>query len=148
MYGINNVRTAFIAVTGTVGAFIAELLGGWDSDVKTLVIFMIIDYIMGIIIAAFFKKSDKTDSGALSSKACWVGLCRKGITLLIVLVAHRLDLLIGTNYIRSAAVIGFCCSELVSIVENAGIMGVPLPSVIKKAIDILKTKEDNNDSNE
>ena len=62
--------------------------------------------------------------------------------MLVVLVAHRLDLLVGTDYIRTAAVIGFCCSELVSIVENAGLMGVPLPGVIIKAIDILKNKND------
>ena len=142
MHEINTNRAAFIAATGAAGGVIAELFGGWNSDITTLVIFMIVDYITGLIVAAVFNKSQKTDSGALSSKVGFVGLCKKGVMMLVVLVAHRLDLLVGTDYIRTAAVIGFCCSELVSIVENAGLMGVPLPGVIIKAIDILKNKND------
>lgn len=136
-----NHRAAFIAISGAVGGLIAELFGGWDSDITTLIIFMAIDYIMGIIVAAIFKKSDKSESGALSSRSAWTGLVKKFVTLLIVLIAHRLDVLLGVAYIRTAAVIGFCSSELVSIVENAGLMGVPLPPVIIKAIDILKNKD-------
>ena len=145
LYEINSNRAAFIAATGAAGAFIAELFGGWDSDITTLVIFMIVDYILGFIVAAVFKKSDKSDNGALSSKVGFIGLVKKGVMLLVVLVAHRVDMLIGTDYIRSAAVIGFCCSELVSIVENVGLMGVPLPTVINRAIDILKNKTHDDD---
>lgn len=134
-------RAAFITLTGAFGGIIAELFGGWDSDITTLVIFMCIDYITGIIVAAAFKRSQKTETGALSSKVGFIGLCKKGVMMLVVLIAHRLDLLIGTDYIRTATVIGFCCSELVSIIENAGLMGVPLPPVIIKAIDILKNKD-------
>jgi toxin secretion/phage lysis holin len=142
---MNENRAAFIAATGVFGGFIAELFGGWDSDITTLIIFMAVDYIMGIIVAAVFKRSDKSDSGALSSRSAWTGLVRKFVTLLIVLIAYRLDVLLGTQYIRTAAVIGFCSSELVSIVENAGLMGVPLPTVIIKAIDILKNKNRDDD---
>ena len=138
---MNGNRAAFIAATGFLGGIIAELFGGWDSDITTLIIFMAADYIMGIIVAAIFKKSDKSESGALSSRSAWTGLIKKFATLLIVLIAHRLDVLLGVAYIRTAAVIGFCSSELVSIVENAGLMGVPLPPVIIKAIDILKNKD-------
>ena len=140
MNEINFNKAAFITATGAVGGFIAELFGGWNSDITTLVIFMIVDYITGLIVAAVFKRSRKTDTGALSSKVGFVGLCKKGVMMLIVLIAHRLDLMIGTEYIRTATVIGFCCSELVSIIENAGLMGIPLPEVIIKAIDILKNK--------
>ena len=142
MHEINVNRAAFIAATGAAGGLIAELFGGWDSDIVTLVIFMAVDYITGLIVAAVFKRSQKTDTGALSSKVGFVGLCKKGVMMLIVLIAHRLDLMIGTEYIRTATVIGFCCSELVSIIENAGLMGIPLPEVIKKAIDILKNRSD------
>jgi len=142
-------RAAFIIATGFFGGLITELFGGWDNDITTLVIFMITDYIMGLIVAAVFKKSDKSDNGALSSKSAWKGLVRKFVTLMIVLIAHRLDVTLGTEYIRTAAVIGFCSSELVSIVENAGLMGVPLPPIINKAIDILKNKNrDDNDRKE
>ena len=52
------------------------------------------------------------------------------MTLLFVLVAYRLDLAIGVDYIRDAVIIGFIANELISIVENAGLMGIPLPAVI------------------
>lgn len=55
-----------------------------------------------------------------------------------VLVAYRLDLVIGTNYIRDAVIIAFIANETISLVENAGLMGLPLPAVITKAIDIYR----------
>ena len=67
----------------------------------------------------------------------WKGLCRKGMILLIVLVAYRLDLILGVNYIRDTVIIGFIANETISITENAGLMGVPLPKAIQRAIDIL-----------
>ncbi len=149
MNDFNGKLTVVSAAVGTVGAFIARAFGGWDSDIVTLIILMVIDYITGIVCAAVFKKSDKTVSGALSSDACFRGLFKKIITLLLVLIAHRLDLLIGADYIRNLVVIAFCTSELISICENAGLMGVPLPKILTKAIDILKNRseEDNDDEN-
>lgn len=124
-------------VFGLVGAFVAKLFGGWSDGLTTLLIFMGVDYVTGLLLGAM-GKSKKTESGALSSGACWRGLIKKGVTLLIILVACRLDLLIETNYIRDAAIIAFCVSEALSILENAGMMGVPIPAVITKAIDVLK----------
>lgn len=128
-------------VTGLVGGFITTLLGGWTYGMTTLCIFMAVDYISGLIVAGVFKKSQKTDSGALESRAGFKGLCRKCMALFIVLMAYRLDLMIGTDYIRDAVVIAFCVNESLSIVENAGLMGLPMPDVIKKAIDVLTKKE-------
>ena len=125
---------------GLIGSGIACLLGGWDSALATLLIFMIIDYITGLTVAGVFHASTKTDSGTLESRAGFKGLCRKGMVLLFVLVAYRLDLAIGTDYIRDAVIIGFMTNELISIVENAGLMGIPLPPVIKTAIDVLTKK--------
>lgn len=127
---------------GAVGSGIAYLCGGWDSAMITLVIFMVIDYISGLVVAGVFKKSPKSASGTLESRAGWKGLCRKGMTLLIVLIAHQLDIMIGVDYIRNAVIIGFCANELISITENAGLMGIPLPAVIKKAIDVLSQKSE------
>lgn len=127
---------------GVVGGCIASLFGGWDTALATLVLFMCIDYLSGLVVAGVFHKSKKTDTGALESRAGWQGLCRKGMTLVFVLIGHRLDLAIEANYIRDAVIIGFLANELISIVENAGLMGVPLPSVITKAIDILTQKAD------
>lgn len=143
MSDFNGKLAAVCAAVGAVGGVIARALGGWDNAVVTLIIFMVIDYVMGIIVAAVFKKSEKSENGGLSSRVCWIGLARKVMTLLFVIIANRLDVLIGTDYIRTGVIISFCASELISICENAGLMGVPLPSVITKAIDILKNKEGN-----
>ncbi|MBR1390897.1 MAG: phage holin family protein [Lachnospiraceae bacterium] len=127
---------------GVVGGFIANLFGGWGAGLTTLIVFMAIDYLSGLAVAGIFHASKKTETGALESGTGWKGLCKKGMTLLFVLIAYRLDLVIGTNYIRDAVIIAFIANELISIVENAGLMGVPMPSVIKKAIDILQKKSD------
>ena len=127
-------------VAGVTGGFIAKLFGGWDSALVTLIIFMIVDYISGLVVAGVFHKSKKSENGALDSKAGWKGLCKKGMALAVVLIAYRLDLALGFNFIRNSVIIGFMANELISIVENAGLMGVPLPAVINKAIDILTTK--------
>lgn len=127
---------------GTVGAAIADLFGGWNASLTTLITFMIIDYVSGLVVAGIFKASTKTESGALESNAGWKGLFKKGMTLLIVLISYRLDIAIGTNYIRDAVCIGFIANESISIIENAGLMGVPVPDAIVKAIDVLKNKSD------
>lgn len=138
-------KNAICAFIGMVGGLIAEVLGGWDTSLQTLVIFMGIDYLAGLIVAAVFKKSDKSENGGLESRAGWKGLCRKGMTLLIVLIAYRLDLLIGGTYIRTATIIAFIANEALSIIENAGIMGLPMPKVITDAISMLKKKAEGED---
>lgn len=125
---------------GVVGGFIASLFGGWDAALITLMIFMGIDYLTGLIVAGVFHASEKTADGTLESRAGWKGLCRKGVTLLVVLVACRLDLVMGSNFIRDAVVIAFIANETISIIENAGLMGIPIPAVIMRAIEILKNK--------
>lgn len=125
---------------GIVGSFIASLFGGWDAALVTLLTFMVIDYISGLVVAGVFHNSKKTENGALESKTGWKGLCRKCMTLLFVLIAYRLDLALGVGYIRDAVIIGFMANELISIVENAGLMGLPLPAVITKAVDVLTKK--------
>ena len=132
----------FSGILGTIGSAIASAFGGWDAALQTLLIFMGIDYLTGLIVAGVFHKSSKTESGALESRAGWKGLCRKGVTLLIVLVACRLDMIINSNFIRDAVVIAFVTNETISIIENAGLMGVPIPTVITKAIEVLKKKSD------
>lgn len=129
-------------LVGVIGGVFTTLFGGWSAGMTTLVIFMAIDYIAGFTVAAVFKKSDKSENGALESRAGWKGLAKKAMTLLFVLIAYRLDLLMNTDYIKDAAVIAFCVNELISIVENAGLMGIPLPNVIKRALDILRDKAD------
>lgn len=135
-------KRVICTVVGMVGGFIASLFGGWSTGLVTLLIFMSIDYLSGLIVAGVFHNSPKTGTGTLESRAGWKGLCRKCMTLLFVLIAYRLDLEIGTNYIRDAVIIGFMANELISIVENAGLMGLPLPAVVTKAVDVLTKKAD------
>ena len=121
------------------GSAMAELFGGWDKALQTLVLFMALDWITGgILLPGVFQKSSKSANGAMESRAGWKGLCRKAMTLFYVLVAVRLDMLMGTDYLRDAVCIGFIANEALSIVENAGLMGVPLPTMLKKGIDVLK----------
>ena len=139
-------REIICAGIGLIGSFISSLFGGWSASLTTLLLFMIADYITGLVVAAVFKKSPKSKTGRLESKAGFKGLCRKGMMLLFVLVAYRLDLIIGTDYIRSTIIIAFIANELISLTEHAGLMGVPMPAVIKNAIDILtKRSEESED---
>ena len=133
-----------IGGVGIIGSAIAELYGGWTQGMTTLVILMIIDYIMGILVAGVFGASKKSEDGKLESRAGWKGLVRKGVTLLIVLVATRIDLMLESNFVRDAAVIGFAANELLSIVENAGLMGIPMPAVVINAIEVLQKKAKEN----
>lgn len=133
-------NTIFVSVVGSLGSLVASLFGGWTSSLTTLMIFMLIDYVTGLITAGVFHKSQKSETGALESRAGFKGLCRKGMILLMVLVAHRLDMAIGGSYIRDGVCIAFIVNETISIIENAGLMGVPIPAVLMNAIDILKKK--------
>jgi len=139
---MNGIKEMLCTVVGIIGSFIAGLLGGWDTALITLITFMAIDYITGLVVAGIFKKSPKSANGALESRAGFKGLCRKCMIILFVLIAYRMDIMIGTDYIRNAVIIAFITNEVISIIENAGLMGVPVPDVIKKGIDILQKKGD------
>lgn len=141
MENITTVKVSVIGAIGMVGSIIANLLGGWDMALQTLITLMAVDYITGLIVAGVFKKSSKTKNGALESKAGFEGLCKKGVVLLIVLAATQLDQFTGTNMIRNAVIIGYITNELVSLAENVGLMGMPWPEPIQKALEMLKKKE-------
>ena len=137
-------------VIGAIGGCIASLFGGWDSALVTLVIFMSIDFATGMITAAM-GRSKHTDTGKLSSKAGWLGLAKKCSILMLIIVAVRLDILLNTNYVRDAVCIGFCANEVLSIIENTSLMGIPYPPALKNAIEILQEKagrKDDNDDND
>lgn len=127
---------------GIVGSALIWAFGKWDLAVQTLVVFMIIDWVTGFMVAAFWHKSNKTGSGALSSSVGFKGLCRKIVVLFMVLISNLLDRVTGTNFIRDAVVIAYIVNETVSILENVGTMGVPIPRIVTKTIDALKQKEE------
>ena len=135
-------KSTILTSLGVIGSFIAGLFGGWDSSIITLLIFMIIDFISGLVVAGIFHKSKKTSTGTLESRAGWKGLFKKGMTLFIVIVGNRLDIQLGTTYIRDAICIAFISNEVISIIENAGLMGIPIPSFLINAIDLLKKQKE------
>lgn len=138
-------KATLCTILGIAGAAIAALFGGWDMALKTLCIFMAIDYVSGLIVAGVFKASAKSESGALESRAGLKGLLRKMAMLCAVLMAYYLDRVAGTDFVRDATCMGFIANEALSIIENMGLMGVPIPEVIVSAIDVLKSKEKKSD---
>ena len=130
------------ATLGVVGSALIWAFGEWTTAMQVLIIFMAIDYFTGLAIALVWKKSPKTESGALNSQVGFKGLIRKMVALCMVLVANLLDRVTGSNFVRDAVIIAYIINEAVSIIENAGIMGVPIPHVILDCIDALKNKED------
>ena len=137
-----TIRIAILSCVSIIGSIITSLFGGWTGAMTTLVILMLVDYVTGLIVAGVFHASPKSSGGALSSAVGFKGLCRKFVILLIVVVACRVDLLLNTNIIRDATCIGFCVNELVSITENAGLMGIPLPRKLVEAIEVLRGDND------
>ena len=140
-------KTKLCAAIGATGGYIAALFGGWDAAIGTLIVCMAVDYLSGLVVAGVFHTSKKSATGTLESCAGFKGLCRKGMTLLVVLIACRLDVLLGTHYIRDSVIIGFVANEAISITENAGLMGLPLPAVIARAIDVLADRAGANGEN-
>lgn len=138
-------KETFLTIVAVIGAFAAHALGGWDAAMGTLFVFMGIDLLTGFLLAAVFHASPKSDGGSLESKAMAKGLIRKGMALLVVLIANRLDIMLGLDYIRDGVIIAFCVNELLSIIENMGLMGVPMPEPLTNAVELLKKKSDKTD---
>ncbi len=134
-------KETICAVIGAVGAAVAAAFGGWTAGLTALVALMAADYVTGLLVAGVFHTSRKSAGGGLESRAGWKGLVRKAVTLVLVLAAGRLDALLGVTYVRDAAVIGFCANELLSVTENAALMGVPLPRALTSALELLRGRE-------
>lgn len=127
-------------LVGLIGSAVAWAFGGWDTAMAALVICMGVDYISGSIVALVFHKSTKSETGAYNSIYGLKGLCKKGLMLLFVLVAVQVDKILSTAYVRDAVCIGFCANEILSIVENLGLAGIPMPQAVTKALEQLQNK--------
>jgi len=136
------VKQIICTYAGVIGGMIASALGGWDGALATLLGFMAVDYVTGLLVAGVFHRSDKSDSGALSSNAGFRGLTKKGVMLLMVLLGARLDAFLGLSFFRDSVIIAFLTNELISILENAGLMGIPIPAALRRALDLLRSRED------
>lgn len=108
------------------------LVGGWNIILGILITVIVCDYISGIMSAAKSK--------TLNSAVGWAGLLKKAATVLIVVVAHQIDIALGNSgdIIRNITALFYISNELLSIFENVGELGVPLPTVLKEACEKLK----------
>ncbi|MCI0768093.1 phage holin family protein [Bacillus sp. TL12] len=132
---IDILAKTFIA---TFGAFCGYFFGGWDAILKILVTLAVVDYVTGIIAAGY--------RGELKSKVGFKGISKKIVLFLLVGVSTQLDVIFGSNSaIREATIFFFLGNELLSIFENAGSMGIKLPTVLINAVDILSVKNKQED---
>lgn len=140
-----KIKSIIILLFGSIGSLLSFLLGGFDSVMKALLIFMVIDFLSGLILASVFKNSKKTINGRLSSQAGILGLTKKIFILFLVAVSTQLDIILGTTFIRDGTVIGFISMEGISIIENSSLAGLPIPKVLKNTLEIISKKEQNKD---
>lgn len=135
-------REMFYTIMVGIGSTLSYFIGGVDTMFIVLCVFLLVDYISGVIVAVVFKNSTKTETGKLNSSVSFKGLCKKFFVIVLIGVAHLLDITLGTNFIRGGVIMAFISNETISIIENAGLMGIPIPAVLRKAIDILQEKEE------
>ncbi len=133
-------KQSICTALGMLGSFLAAAFGGWDAALAALLVCISVDYISGSIVALVFHRSNKSESGAYNSAYGLKGLCKKGLMLLFVLVAVQMDALMGADYVRDAVCIGFCSNEVLSIVENLGLAGIPMPQAVVNALEQLQKK--------
>lgn len=130
------------AVIGAAVGVGSWLVGGFDVSVIALMLCMGVDYATGLIVAGVFHSSPKTKGGGLDSRVGWKGLARKFVTLLIVVMANLADLLLEVHYIRDAVIAAFCANECISVLENAGLMGIRIPKVLTAALEKLGEEDE------
>ena len=142
-----NIKSSVFIAFGAIGGLIGSALGGSNPILTAFLIAMAVDYVTGFIVALIFKNSPKTETGAAQSKAGFIGLIKKAFILLIIVVVNQVDIVLSASgFIRNAAIIGFMANECLSIVENAGLMGIKLPPVVTESIDILKKKSESKEN--
>ena len=126
---------AFKIIVGVGGGLASFLFGGWSALLQTLVLFIALDYVIGVLVAGY--------NGQLNSKVGFKGIAKKVLILLLVAIAHQIDLLLGDgSLIRDAVIFFYLANELLSILENVGKTNLPIPGVLKKAVETLNSKGD------
>lgn len=138
----NAVKNGVLAAFAFIGSFVAQALGGWDASMKVLIALMVADYLTGVLVAAVWQRSSKSATGALDSKAGFKGILKKCMILLLVWIGVLLDNATGANYIRMAVILFFIGNEGISLLENLGLMGVPFPVFLRRALEALRDQGD------
>jgi toxin secretion/phage lysis holin len=129
---MDNLFKSIIAVGGATASF---LFGGWSSLLTILLTFVVIDYVTGFAAAA--------KEGKLNSEVGAWGIAKKVGIFIIVAAAHLVDRALGDAHLfRDAAIFFFLANELLSMIENAGRIGVPIPPVLQQAVEVLRGKSE------
>lgn len=145
---VADIKNTVLLVLASIGSFCAKMVGGWDTALKALIIIMAVDFITGLIVAGVFKRSNKSSGGAIDSRAGFKGLVKKCMILLMVVIGTVLDLLVGTDsVVRTAVILFYMGNEGLSIIENLGLMGMPVPKKLREAFEVLKQKGDGDHEN-
>ena len=133
MLGKFDISSLFKLCVAGGGACASYLFGGWSQLLGILLAFVVIDYIAGVSASAI--------EGKLSSNVGRKGIAKKVLIFVIVAVAHLVDVALGDgNFFRDATIFFYLANETISILENSGRIGLPIPEVLQKAIEILKGK--------
>lgn len=117
-----------------VGGVITAALGGWDMMLQVLILFIVLDYVTGLI-AAWYERQ-------LDSRTGFRGITKKVLIFVPVTIAYALDQAIGQDILRSLAICFYVANEGLSILENLGRASVPIPAPLKSALEQLKEKAD------
>jgi toxin secretion/phage lysis holin len=121
----------FATVIAVVGALVNFAFGEWSQMLQTLLLFVVVDYLSGCAASSF--------EGKLSSKKGFIGIAKKVMIFVIVAVTHKIDMTLGQNhFFRDATIFFYLSNELLSIIENAGRLKLPVPEVVTRAVDVLR----------
>ena len=125
-------------VTGLAG--LATMLGGYDAILRALLIFMVLDYALGILNPLILKRSKKNETGKLDSCIGFSGIVKKLMILFTVLIAVEVDILVGgdSTIIRNAVIIFYIINESISIFEHMEVAGIKVPEILRDSIERLK----------
>lgn len=135
--GLATLKNYICASLGAFGALVFGVLGGYTPTLQFLLGAMIADYVIGIIIAVL-KLSNKTETGGLNSAVGFRGLIKKCGILVMVWIGYQVDVTFNLNIARHMIILGFLANEVISVIENLGLLGVVKNDAVIKMIDILK----------
>ena len=131
---MKDAGSVFKVIVALGGGAASYLFGGWSSLLGILLAFVVIDYITGFVAAGI--------EGKLSSEVGLRGIAKKIFIFVMIAVAHLADQAAGTSIIRDAAIFFYLANELLSIIENSGRIGLPVPPIITQAVELLKGKSE------
>ena len=133
-------KQVILTVAGVIGASLGWFLGPIDAIFIALLVSSVVDYITGIV-CAINGVSEKTEGHGLSSQVGYKGILKKVVLFLVVGLLHFVEA--GTGIpVRDAAVLAFLANELISIIENCGLLGIPMPQKVKDVIEVLQNDSD------